>query len=99
MLLQHLSLSHFRNFARLDAQLPNKSLILLGRNAQGKTSLLESIYFLATLSSFHADTDRQLVNFIEGSPLGTWFHQVAHRASGRIAHPDHHFHPPIPAGQ
>ncbi len=71
MHLQHLSLSHFRNFARLDAQLPADPLIILGRNAQGKTSLLEAIYFLATLSSFHADTDRQLVNFLEArKPLG-----------------------------
>ena len=71
MRLLHLSLSHFRNFARLDAQLPESALIILGRNAQGKTSLLEAIYFLATLSSFHAENDRQLVNFIEArKPLG-----------------------------
>lgn len=71
MRLLHLSLSQFRNFTRLDAQLPDSSLIILGRNAQGKTSLLEAIYFLATLSSFHAENDRQLVNFIEArKPLG-----------------------------
>ncbi len=39
--------------------------MLVGNNAQGKTSLLEAIYFLATLTSFHASTDRQLINFIE----------------------------------
>lgn len=39
--------------------------MLVGKNAQGKTSLLEAIYFLATLTSFHAGSDRQLINFIE----------------------------------
>ena len=39
--------------------------MLVGDNAQGKTSLLEAIYFLATLTSFHASSDRQLINFIE----------------------------------
>jgi DNA replication and repair protein RecF len=36
----------------------------VGDNAQGKTSLLEAIYFSATLESFHAQTDRQLINFL-----------------------------------
>lgn len=36
----------------------------MGANAQGKTSLLEAIYYLATLTSFHAQNDRQLLNFI-----------------------------------
>lgn len=39
--------------------------MIVGDNAQGKTSLLEAIYFLATLSSFHASSDKQLINFIE----------------------------------
>lgn len=37
--------------------------MLVGDNAQGKTSLLEAIYFLATFTSFHAQNDRQLINF------------------------------------
>jgi len=36
----------------------------VGDNAQGKTSLLEAIYFLATMESFHAGHDRQLINFL-----------------------------------
>jgi DNA replication and repair protein RecF len=35
----------------------------------GKTSLLEAIYLLATLTSFHASSDRQLINFIEASDV------------------------------
>lgn len=63
MYLTHLSLTNFRAFARLDMDVPRRLLLLVGDNAQGKTSLLEAVYFLATLSSFHAQHDRQLINF------------------------------------
>jgi len=66
MRLTHLSLTNFRNFARLDVEIPKGATLVVGRNAQGKTSLLEAVYFLATLNSFHAENDRQLINFIEG---------------------------------
>ena len=46
--------------------LPGKILLLEGNNAQGKTSLLEAIYFLATFTSLHAQNDRQLINFLAG---------------------------------
>lgn len=64
MYLTHLSLTNFRNFARMDLDVPRGSILLFGGNAQGKTSLLESVYFLATLTSFHADHERQLINFL-----------------------------------
>ncbi len=66
MHLTHLSLTNFRNYARLDVDVPVGSLLLTGGNAQGKTSLLEAIYFLATFTSFHASSDRELINFIAG---------------------------------
>jgi DNA replication and repair protein RecF len=64
MRLTHLSLTNFRNFTRLDVDVPAGPLLLVGDNAQGKTSLLESVYFSATLESFHAQNDRQLINFL-----------------------------------
>jgi DNA replication and repair protein RecF len=64
MYLEHLSLTNFRSFARLDVDVPQGSVLLIGGNAQGKTSLLEAIYFLATYTSFHASHDRQLINFL-----------------------------------
>ena len=64
MHLNHLSLTNFRNFARLDMDLPQGSLLLVGANGQGKTSLLESIYYLAAFTSFHAFHDREMVNFL-----------------------------------
>lgn len=64
MHLTHLSLTNFRNFARLDIDIPQRSILLVGGNAQGKTSILEAIYFLAAFTSFQTNSDRQLVNFI-----------------------------------
>jgi DNA replication and repair protein RecF len=84
MQLTHLSLSQFRNFARLDLDVPNGPVLIVGRNAQGKTSLLEAVYFLATLSSFHAENDRQLVNFIEArKPLAVARLEAAYQRGGR----------------
>jgi DNA replication and repair protein RecF len=64
MYLNHLSLTNFRNFARLDLDVPRRVVVLVGSNAQGKTSLLEAIYFMAAFTSFQTHADRQLVNFI-----------------------------------
>src|SRR5512146_2062763 len=64
MRLTHLSLTNFRNFTRLDADMPGGPLLLVGAHAQGKTSLLEAVYFLATFVSFHANSERQLINFL-----------------------------------
>ena len=66
MHLTRLSLTNWRNFARLDIEVPRGSIVIVGENAQGKTSLLEAIYFLATFVSFQAGSDRELVNFIAG---------------------------------
>jgi DNA replication and repair protein RecF len=64
MYLKHLSLTNFRNFARLDLDVPRRVVVLVGSNAQGKTSLLEAVYFMAAFTSFQTHADRQLVNFI-----------------------------------
>ena len=44
--------------------MPRRVVVLAGSNAQGKTSLLEAVYFMAALTSFQTHADRQLVNFI-----------------------------------
>ncbi|HNZ00481.1 MAG TPA: DNA replication/repair protein RecF [Anaerolineaceae bacterium] len=63
MFLTHLSLTHFRTYTRLDMDVPRRIVLLVGDNAQGKTSILEAVYFFATFTSFHASSDKQLLNF------------------------------------
>lgn len=60
MFLKNLKLANFRNFSKLDVSFDPVTL-LLGNNAQGKSNLLESIYFLATSKSPRADKDIQLI--------------------------------------
>jgi DNA replication and repair protein RecF len=70
MYLEHLSLTNFRSLARLDVDLPRRATVLVGSNAQGKTSVLEAVYFLAAFTSFQTHADRQIVNFHEAkNPL------------------------------
>ena len=63
MHLTRIALTDFRVFSRLELDLPGRLLVLVGDNAQGKTSLLEAIYYLATFTSLQAGSDRQLINF------------------------------------
>src|SRR5512139_736243 len=65
MYLKHLSLTNFRKFTRLDIDIPRRVVVLVGANAQGKTSVLEAIYFLAAFTSFQTHADRKIVNFHE----------------------------------
>jgi DNA replication and repair protein RecF len=70
MYLKHLSLTNFRNFARLDIDIPQQVVLLTGANAQGKTSVLEAIYFVAAFTSFQTHVDRQIINFHEAKKNG-----------------------------
>ncbi len=64
MRLSHLSLTNFRNYVRLNLDFSRPVTLLQGDNAQGKTNLLEAIYYLATANSPRARTDRELINWL-----------------------------------
>jgi DNA replication and repair protein RecF len=79
MRIRYLSLTNFRNYARLELALPERPLLLHGGNAQGKTSLLEAIYVLATGSSPLTPLDRQLIKWqaeAEGLPYARLWAEV-----------------------
>ena len=63
MRVTRLSLTNFRNYGRLELNLPTGATLLHGDNAQGKTNLLEALYYLATSRSPHASQDIQLINW------------------------------------
>lgn len=71
MYLTRLALTNFRNYTRLRLDLPAGPVLLRSDNAQGKTNLLEAIYFLSTTRSTFARAERQLVNWqaMEHDPL------------------------------
>jgi len=61
MRLVHLALTNFRNFASLQTEIPPGPTLLVGANAQGKTSFLEAVYYLVGAWSPHTANDRQLI--------------------------------------
>lgn len=71
MHINHLSLTNFRNYARLELSLPtDQPIVLFGDNAQGKTSILEAITYLATSNSPYTTSDRQLIHWrTEDDPI------------------------------
>ena len=72
MYVRRLSLSEFRNYRRLELDLPAGLLLFLGRNAQGKTNLLEAVHLLSTVRSPRTSSDIELVNWRasqEGPPV------------------------------
>jgi len=84
MHIRHLSLTNFRLYARLTVDFPVGPLILVGSNAQGKTSLLEALYYLATGQSHHAASDRQLMHFLalqEAQPFARIVAEVEKRST------------------
>jgi DNA replication and repair protein RecF len=62
--LKHLSLANFRNYVRLELEFSPGIILIQGENAQGKTNLLEAIYYLATAGSPYARADRELINWL-----------------------------------
>ncbi|HLZ07438.1 MAG TPA: DNA replication/repair protein RecF [Chloroflexota bacterium] len=66
MRLRHLALTYFRNYDRLNLELPPAVTVFWGDNAQGKSNLLEAVYYLATMRSFRAGLDRNVMSWSEG---------------------------------
>jgi DNA replication and repair protein RecF len=63
MHLEALRLYNFRNFKELDINLDAGINIFYGDNAQGKTNLLESIFFLAGLKPLTNVSDADLIKY------------------------------------
>jgi DNA replication and repair protein RecF len=61
--LVSLSVRDFRNLGSVDLEPSPRATILLGENGQGKTNLLEAIYFLTTLKPLRAARLAELVRF------------------------------------
>lgn len=61
MLLERVSLSNFRNYPQLDLEPTSGLNVFIGRNAQGKSNLLEAIAMLGTGKSFRTSRDGDLV--------------------------------------
>ena len=61
MRLESLRLHNFRNYADVNVSFTDGIHILTGKNAQGKTNLLESILYLSTTRSHRTSEDKDLI--------------------------------------
>lgn len=63
MTVRSLILDHFRNYGHLEAEFDPQVNVIQGENAQGKTNLLEALFYLSTARSHRARYDRELLQF------------------------------------
>jgi DNA replication and repair protein RecF len=85
--LRQLVARGFRNLVDLDRETPSQGVVLLGANAQGKTNLLEAIYYPVLFRSFRGAADHQVVRsqpgfFVETNSDGETAAKVSAAYSG-----------------
>ena len=69
MRLNQLVLRNFRSYADCEIEFTDRVNLIVGENAQGKTTLLEAIYFLSTAKSHRTYPDNELIRHSE-----SWFY-------------------------
>jgi DNA replication and repair protein RecF len=80
VVLRSLAVRDFRNLARVDLAFPAAGVAIVGENGQGKSNLLEAIYYLHLLRSVRGARDVDVVRF-----TAPGFH-IAARTEGGANH-------------
>ena len=65
MFINSIQLRNFRNYSDLNLDFDADKILLTGKNAQGKTNLLEAIGYLASLKTIKAKHDSELIKWGE----------------------------------
>jgi DNA replication and repair protein RecF len=63
MHIKYLQLKNFRNYNELVIELDKGTNIFVGDNAQGKTNILEAIYYCSLAKSHRTNRDKELINW------------------------------------
>lgn len=64
-MLKKIRLSNFRNLKDKVLSFSDKTTVIVGPNASGKTNLLESIFLLSSGKSFKAHVEEEMINYDE----------------------------------
>ena len=83
MRLNQLVLRNFRSYTDCEVEFTDRVNLIIGENAQGKTTLLEAIYFLSTAKSHRTYPDNELIRHNE-----SWFYLKGEIAAADGAQPD-----------
>lgn len=65
MKIKNIELNNYRNCKNIYLNLETDKILIIGKNAQGKTNILESIYFLSALKSPRTSNNIDLITFDE----------------------------------
>ena len=63
MFIKRLQMLNYRNYNALDIELCPNVNVFMGDNAQGKTNILEAIYYCAFAKSHRTSKDKELINW------------------------------------
>lgn len=63
MYIKRLQMLNYRNYKSLNITLGKNVNVFMGDNAQGKTNILEAIYYCAFSKSHRTSKDRDLINW------------------------------------
>jgi DNA replication and repair protein RecF len=85
--LARLHLRNYRNFAEQVLEIPPQGVAIVGDNGQGKTNLLEAVYYLEIFRSFRGAPDEQLVRF--GEEVFAWRARCAATTGASAPSPPH----------
>ena len=65
MWISNVKIKNFRNYKNEEIDLSEKINIFYGKNAQGKTNIIESIFLCGMGKSYRTSKDKELINFNE----------------------------------
>ncbi len=63
MFIKYLKLNNYRNYDKLSIELSPNVNVFIGDNAQGKTNILESIYYCSVGKSHRTSRDKELIKW------------------------------------
>ena len=63
MYIKKIQILNYRNYKSLNITLGKNVNVFMGDNAQGKTNILEAIYYCAFARSHRTSKDRELINW------------------------------------
>ncbi|OGG06720.1 MAG: hypothetical protein A3F83_14830 [Candidatus Glassbacteria bacterium RIFCSPLOWO2_12_FULL_58_11] len=88
MIINELKLDRFRNLADATLLFSERGNLLIGDNGQGKTNLLEAVYYLTLLKSFRTNLDNECIRFGESyfSLRGAWTEESGRRESASVGY-------------
>ena len=63
MIVNKIYLENFRNYDRQTIELNKEKNVFFGLNGQGKTNIIEALYYFCTCKSFRSVHDREVIKF------------------------------------